>query len=130
MSEVRVVAGAIVTDGRLLAARRGPDMKLPGLWELPGGKVEAGEHDADALARELMEELGIAVRVGRRLAESVFAYPHVDVRLVAYACVIVGGEVRPTEHDAVRWLAAPELGEVQWAPADVPLLTAVREVLA
>ena len=130
MSEVRVVAGAIVVGGRVFAARRGPQMKLPGLWELPGGKVEAGEDDREALVRELLEELGVEVCVGERLAQSVFAYPHVEVRLVAYACSLRAGEVALREHDAVRWLAAGELGEVEWAPADVPLLGAVAVLLA
>lgn len=128
--EIRVVAAAIVRDGRVLAALRGPDMRLAGHWELPGGKVEAGEGDRDALRREIAEELGVEVRVGDGLGESVFAYDAVTVRLVAYTCSVEAGEPVPTEHAEVRWVGADELDALLWAPADVPLLAAVRERLS
>lgn len=124
--EVRVVAAAIVRDGRVLAALRGPGMKLAGHWELPGGKVEPGEPDRAALRREILEELGVEVRVGEGLGESVFAYEVVTVRLVAYACALETGEPAPTEHERIGWFSADELDPLTWAPADVPLLDAVR----
>lgn len=116
-----MVAGAWIRDGRVLACRRGPAQARAGLWELPGGKVDRGESDAEALRRELAEELGVEVEVGRCLGEAVHAYPDVVVRLVAYG-VAGPGEPVPTEHDAVRWLGPEALGTVDWAPADQPLL--------
>ena len=129
MRQVRVVAGAILRDGRVFAARRGPGQRQAGLWELPGGKVEPGESDAAALARELEEELGIQVEVGGHLDENLHQYPDLAVLLVALACRLPAGEPQPTEHDAVRWLGPDELDAVVWAPADVPLLDAVRAAL-
>jgi 8-oxo-dGTP diphosphatase len=127
--EVRVVAAAIVRNGRVLAAHRGPGMLLAGCWELPGGKVEPGEADRDALRREIAEELGIEVGVGAYVGESVHDYPRVTVRLVAYLCGLEAGEPVPTEHDELRWLDPVDLGTLEWAPADVPLITALVERL-
>jgi 8-oxo-dGTP diphosphatase len=131
MEPIRVVAAAIVREGRVFCARRGPDMRHPGRWELPGGKVEPGEGDAEALRRELTEELGVRVAVGAFLAESLHAYPRATVHLVAYACAIEGDqEPELTEHDDARWLAPEQLSDVTWADADVPLLPAVRAALS
>jgi len=127
MREIQVVAAAIIDeDGRVLAAQRGPGMSHAGLWELPGGKIEPGESPEAALAREIREELGLAVAVGAHLDTNRHAYPHIVVHLAAYRCTLVGGSMVLAEHSAVRWLAAGQLGAVTWAAADVPLLEAVR----
>ena len=126
-----VVAAAIVADGRLLAARRrqagGPS--TGGRWELPGGKVEAGESPAHALVREISEELGCSVVVGHRLAGQQRLTP--DSVLHAYLCTLDAAqpEPEPTEHDALRWLSPEELDEVSWLPADRPFVAALREPL-
>lgn len=122
---VRVVGAATVRDGRVLAARRRPDLARGGLWELPGGKVEAGEADRDALARELREELGLSVTVGPWLSEVIHDYGDVAIRLVAYATDAPSTEPLLRDHDDVCWLSADELDRVVWAPADVPLLPSV-----
>lgn len=126
---LRVVAAVLLRDGRVLAARRPPHKSQGGLWELPGGKVEDGETDAQALTRELHEELGVEVAVDGPLAESLHAYPGGAVLLVALRCRLLTGEPTPHEHTALRWLAADTLDQVAWAPADVPLLDAVRSLL-
>ncbi len=125
---LRVVGAALFRDDRVLAARRGPDRPQAGLWEFPGGKVEPGETDAVALARELREELGLEARVGARLGESSFTRPRGDLLLVVYRCE-ADGEPQLTEHDAVRWLSADELDSIAWCPPDLPLLDAVRAAL-
>ena len=121
---IRVAAAVWIREGRVFAARRSPTMARPGLWELPGGKVEAGESDADALVRELAEELGVRVRAGAPFGEAIHAYDDVTVHLVA---IEVQGEASPvpSEHDACDWLDADALGTVPWAPADVPFLPAL-----
>ncbi|MFT7520697.1 MAG: 8-oxo-dGTP diphosphatase [Kiritimatiellia bacterium] len=115
---MRVVAGAIVRGDQVLVAQRSQRMKLPGCWELPGGKVETGESDAVALARELHEELGVSVEVGDLLGESSLPPLH----LVAYVCTLIEGQLTAHEHSALRWMHADELHELGWAPADIPLL--------
>lgn len=118
---IRVVAGAILRDGRIFACRRGPAMRLAGEWELPGGKVEPGEDDATALRRELREELGVDVRVGDYLGESCTD----RIRLVAWWCE-TDGEPVLTEHDAAVWARATDLDTLAWAAADIPLIAAAR----
>jgi mutator protein MutT len=114
-------------------------MSSPGWWELPGGKVEAGECDEFALARELDEELGITVAVGRPLGAARVDAPR-PLLLVGYACRLLRGEPEAREHDALRWLSAAELArtlpptgaeahDFRWAPADLPLLAALPALL-
>lgn len=125
---LRVVAGAWIRDGQVLAAQRGPTMSRSGFWELPGGKVDPGESDRTALVRELMEELGIEVRVGPVIGCGHLVEPDTSLELVAYE-VLSDDVPVPTEHSALRWLRADELGSVEWAPADVPIVQALRERL-
>lgn len=121
MQPIRVVAGAVRRDGRLLVARRRAGIAREGLWELPGGKVEPGETDQSALARELMEELHIDVRVhARPLGEVVHRYPDVEVRLLCYGCDLQGGSIQLTDHDQVGWVT--DVVGINLAPADVPLV--------
>lgn len=129
MAVVHVVAGVLLRDGRVLAAKRAVGTREAGLWEFPGGKVEPGEDDAGALVRELREELGVTVTVGAEVGVSEHAYAHGVVRLVALRCTLLAGEPEALDHEEVRWLASAELDTVTWAPADVPFLTTVRRML-
>ncbi len=115
---IRVVAGAIEEAGQVLCAQRGPDQRHPGLWELPGGKVEPGESDAQALSRELREELGVEVVVGSYLGTSIHDYPDLAIELVAYNCILYSGRPESVEHAEVRWVSPDQLNLLEWAPAD------------
>lgn len=124
-----VVAAAILRDGRVLACRRTAPPETAGRWELPGGKVEAGETLEAALAREIGEELGCLIEVGEWLAPVVpigAASTEDGYELRVAVCRVTAGEVRPTEHDQIRWLAADELDEVDWLEPDRPFLEHVR----
>jgi len=125
---VRIVVGAaIVRDGRLLAARRSAPPEFAGGWELPGGKVEPGESEPDALVRECREELGVAVVAGERVPGEWSLRDGLVLRV--YLADLVDGDPRPLEdHDEVRWLADADLFSVAWLPADLPAVTAVRRV--
>jgi 8-oxo-dGTP diphosphatase len=126
---VRVVGVAVIDpDGpRVLAARRTSPPSAAGGWELPGGKCEPGEDIDRAAVREIEEELGCRIRVTGQLAgvEPITA----GLTLEVVTAELVEGIAVPTEHDAVRWLAADELGDVRWLPADVPFLAELAEVL-
>jgi 8-oxo-dGTP diphosphatase len=127
---LHVVAGVLLRDGRVLAARRGPGTGArAGLWEFPGGKVEPGETPEQALVRELREELSVEVTVDERLAESLHDYDDLSLRLVAYLAHITKGEPQAGEHDALRWLKPDELPSLAWAPADVPFLPVIEALL-
>ena len=122
-----VVGAAIVRGGRLLACRRTTPASAAGRWELPGGKVESGETPEAALVREVREELGCEVAVLQWLAAQV----PISAALVLHVAtaLLLEGEPEPVEHDAVRWLAAEELGEVDWLDPDRPFLPELRRLL-
>ncbi|MDT5069263.1 MAG: 8-oxo-dGTP diphosphatase [Mycobacterium sp.] len=104
------------SGGTLLVAQRERPPELAGLWELPGGKVAAGETDAAALVRELDEELGIEVTVGDRLGCDVALNGRMTLR--AYLVTQIGGSLQPRDHRALRWVTADELQALAWVPAD------------
>ena len=124
---MRVVAGVVMESGQVMIARRLGRLRMGGLWEFPGGKVEAGESDEVALVRELREELNIVVAVHEFLGESIHDDGRGPVKLVAYRCTHVSGELMLRDHDAVRYVYPNEFGEYEFAPADVPLLTPISE---
>ncbi|MFE5186915.1 (deoxy)nucleoside triphosphate pyrophosphohydrolase [Streptomyces sp. NPDC056628] len=126
MTERIVVGAALLDAGRLLAARRSAPADLAGRWELPGGKVEPGEKPDAALARELREELGVDAEVMERVPG---AWPlRAPFVLHVWTARLRPGSPAPRpleDHDALRWLDAGELWDVDWLEQDVP---AVREV--
>lgn len=124
---VLVVGAALLSQGRVLAARRTHPPHSAGRWELPGGKVEQGEHPHAAIVREVREELGCEVRVtGRLRGEQPVGEGHT---LRVLRAEITTGEPVPQEHDAVRWLGPEELEDVPWLGPDRPFLAELRELL-
>lgn len=127
-----VVAALIRRGGTVLVSQRRADQPMPLLWEFPGGKVEAGESPTDALIREIREELGCEIRVGR-IEEVVFhAYAGFDLYMLVYNCTLshhgvpegpMGGEieVRPVEVERVAWVPVSALPSLALLPADYPL---------
>ncbi|MBC9001485.1 (deoxy)nucleoside triphosphate pyrophosphohydrolase [Micromonospora aurantiaca] len=128
--EPRVVVGAaIIEGGRVLACERSAPPEVAGRWEFPGGKVEPGEAETDALARECAEELGVRVAVGARVGRDVRMAHGRSVLRVYAARLLHGDEPEALEHAELRWLSAAELDSVDWLPADVPIVAALRPLL-
>ena len=122
MSVIDVAAGLVFENGRLLITQRPPGSHLAGLWEFPGGKLEAGETFEAALVRELREELGIEVEVGREFCRVQHAYPQREVRLRFLVCRIASGTPMPIGCSAVVWVGPDELGQFEFPEADRQLL--------
>jgi len=127
-----VAACALVDgDGRVLICRRPEGKQLAGLWEFPGGKVEAGETPEAALVRELKEELGIEVKQAC-LAPFVFAshaYDDFHLLMPLYLCRRWDGFVQALEHPAIAWVRPGKMGDYPMPPADEPLVAYLRDFL-
>jgi len=127
-----VVAAALVdAEGKVLLQQRAPGRAMAGLWEFPGGKVEAGERPEAALVRELGEELGIAVAEAD-LAPAAFASADNAGRhmlLLLYLCRIWEGDPRPLDAAALKWLRPEEMIGGEMPPADIPLIERLESSL-
>ncbi|MFC4853198.1 (deoxy)nucleoside triphosphate pyrophosphohydrolase [Actinophytocola glycyrrhizae] len=123
-----IVGTAIVRGRRLLAQQRSYPADAAGLWELPGGRVEPGESDADAVVRECAEELGVLVEVGAPVGPDV-ALPKGKLLRIHRATIVGDARPHPHDHADLRWLTAGQLGTVPWLPADRVLLPALRQLL-
>jgi 8-oxo-dGTP diphosphatase len=125
-----VVVGAAIFDeaGQVLAAQRSEPPEMAGWWEFPGGKVEPGEDELAGLVRECREELGVTVEVGERLGGDI-PLGAGDAILKVWTARIVSGDLTAFEHAELRWLPVDRLGEVEWLPADAPLVEALQDLL-
>lgn len=117
---MRVVGGVAMWQGRVFLAQRPPGGEHGGLWEFPGGKVEGGETDGEALARELAEELSAEVAVGAHFLTTV----HGSVELACYRVTFLTPP-RCGEPSAMGWFSPAEFSELPLPPADVPVLAQV-----
>jgi 8-oxo-dGTP diphosphatase len=132
MKLLLVVAAALVdADGRVLIAQRPAGKQLAGLWEFPGGKIDAGERPETALIRELSEELDIVVKA-ECLAPLTFAshaYDEFHLLMPLYVCRRWEGMARSREGQALKWVRPKNLRDYPMPPADEPLLPALIELL-
>ena len=124
---IHVTCAIIEREGLVLAAQRSAAMNLPLKWEFPGGKIHPGELPEECLRRELLEELGIRVRVGISLPPCSHQYPAVSVTLYPFVCAIESGEIVLHEHAAIVWLSPKDLHTLDWAEADLPVVEAYLE---
>ena len=124
------VTCAIVENGGLvLAAQRGANMKLPFKWEFPGGKIDEGESPEECLKREMFEEMSIAVDIQKALPRHTHSYPDFTITLYPFICFIESGEIVLHEHAAVNWRPPEKLHELDWAEADLPVLSTYLNVI-
>lgn len=130
-TDLLTIVGAAIVDnhGRVLGAERAEPPAMAGMWEFPGGKVESGESDVDALIRECDEELGVLIDVGERVGPDVLLSTGSAV-LKVWTATLIRGEPQPIEHASLRWLSVSELDDVPWLPADAPIVEAIREYLS
>lgn len=124
---VEVVGAVIFREGQILCAQRGQHGQLPGAWEFPGGKVEHGESKAEALIREIREELSVEISVGNQVACTLHEYDFATINLTTFRCSIVAGDLSASEHSGLIWLYPADLFSLRWAPADVPAVRSLQE---
>ncbi|MER7005195.1 (deoxy)nucleoside triphosphate pyrophosphohydrolase [Dactylosporangium sp. NPDC000555] len=124
-----IVGAAIISDGRVLACERAQPPEMAGKWEFPGGKVDPGETEEQALVRECQEELGVDVEVGLRVGDDIEMLGGTAILRVYVATLVNGAQPVPLEHSDLRWLAVGELDSVPWLPADAPIVHALEPLL-
>lgn len=117
----------IFRDGQVLITRRHTGVHLGGLWEFPGGKREPEEGFEDCLVREIREELGVEIKVGRLFEEISHTYPEKAVRLKFFECELLAGEPQALDCAAIRWVGPAELGDYEFPAADARLLRKLKE---
>lgn len=111
---------AIIEQGdKIFAAQRNAKMSLPYKWEFPGGKVDEGETETEALEREIMEELCVEIEIGKRLKPIYKEDPHRIIYLVPYICKIVSTPIILTEHLQYKWVLLKDIYSLDWAEADI-----------
>ena len=120
VNKIEVVAAAIINDQHVLAMQRSETMTLPGFWEFPGGKIETGESEQEALIREIKEELTVDIEIIEYINEYSYEYDFGVVSLTVYTAKITSGSITLIEHSDKKWLKGKELLDLNWAPVDIP----------
>ncbi len=119
---MRVVAAVISKDDKFLVCRRASHKSLAGFWEFPGGKVEPGESKSEAIKREILEELEMDIEVVSEAITVNHQYP--DFKLIMHALICNSNTLEPklNEHISYEWLTKNDLGKLDWAAADIPIV--------
>lgn len=122
MKQIVKVVGAIIENehDEVLCALRSTKMVLPNLWEFPGGKIECGESFADAIIREIKEELNCDIKFINIFNDNTHEYDNSIVNLITVKCKIINGHPIANEHAKLIWLHKENLLSLNWAPADIP----------
>jgi 8-oxo-dGTP diphosphatase len=117
------VVCAIIEKGDFFLVAQRPDGKaMASLWEFPGGKVHENEPEEAALRRELLEELGVTVKIMRRLTPCYHAYREFSLTLIPFICSLVEGEPQALEHSAMQWISPDDIPFYHFPAADLPVL--------
>lgn len=111
-------------------AQRSASMSLPLKWEFPGGKIEVNESAEECLIREVTEELGISVSVTVALRPVTHSYSDFRVTLYPFRCRLTGGTMTPNEHNEIRWIEPWRMPELDWAAADIPVVSEYLAMVA
>jgi len=131
MNHYKVVAAVIEHNGEILCVQKGENKfnYLSYKYEFPGGKIEPGEHEEDALLREIMEELDLQITIDYKIAVVNHQYPDFMVTLTAYLCFSASRELKLTEHINACWLSKERLKTLNWVGADQPVVERLQHLM-
>ena len=129
MKNIKVAAAIICNENRILATQRGYG-EFKDRWEFPGGKIEINETPEEALRREVMEELDVKVRIEEPFCAVEYDYPTFHLSMTCFICSLTEGKLTLKEHESAKWLSTEELDTVEWLPADMEILTMLKEKLS
>ena len=133
MKTIKVVAAVICSSlqhkDRVLATARGYG-QYKGMWEFPGGKLEAGETSQQAIVREIKEELDVEISVGDLIQTIEYDYPDFHLSMDCFWAEISAGQILPKEALAAKWLCKDNLFNVEWLPADLLIIPKIKEMMA
>ncbi|MDR3071909.1 MAG: (deoxy)nucleoside triphosphate pyrophosphohydrolase [Clostridiales Family XIII bacterium] len=127
MKSIHVAAAVVIKDGRLFTTQRGYG-NYAGYWEFPGGKIEPGETPAEALIREIREELNAEISIDRPFLDVEYDYPEFHLIMHCFLCSLKS-DVSLREHRDARWLDKENLYSVKWLGADIEVLNALEDIL-
>ncbi|HWP95629.1 MAG TPA: 8-oxo-dGTP diphosphatase MutT [Syntrophomonadaceae bacterium] len=119
---IDVTAAILIKERTVLIAQRPINDQLAGYWEFPGGKIEHGEQPEECLAREMREEFSINIEVREFFGSSYFEYQDKKIRLLAYLCKWMEGQMQSTSHESYVWATSQDLETYNFASADIPLV--------
>ena len=125
MKTIRVVAAIIIDNDKVFATQRGYGDFKDG-WEFPGGKMEPGETEEQAIVREIREELNVEIGVEKKVCTLEYDYPAFHLTMHCFWCNIRSGVLELKEHQSARWLSPSEWESVEWLPADVEVVRNIR----
>ncbi len=126
MKTYHVVAAIIKQSDRILATQRGYGDYKDG-WEFPGGKIERNETPEEALIREIQEELAMTISVDSHVVDVSYDYPQFHLEMGCFLCSIADGTPHLLEHEAAKWLESRDIDSVDWLPADVLVVNALKD---
>lgn len=129
MKHIEVVAAVVIKNGKCLCTKRNISKHkyISYKYEFPGGKVELGETSEEALAREMFEELSVEIKVHELCTTVEHTYPDFMLTMHAFYCEVVTEEIQLNEHIEYVWLDAPNLDQLDWAAADLPIVDILME---
>lgn len=129
MKHIEVVAAVVIKDGKYLCTKRNWSKYkyISYKYEFPGGKVELGESNEEALAREMFEELSVEVKVNDLCTTVEHSYPDFNLTMHAYYCELLTEEIQLNEHTSYVWLNKESLMSLDWAAADIPIVELIME---